>query len=290
VGGVDCAAPWRPGTPPSRRQTLAYQAVKYQQRDGWSHRDALRLAHAQPPTDQHAIIFHWMVKGWADVGAAPHPEAAVRLIWAMERGKARRARRPGSGADRAVRPALGDCAEPVAGRRRSCGGRCCRKLPLTALLRNLARMTANGALTAESEALATVLRKLGDGELLRKARIHPIAVLTAFNTYAAGRGMRGALQWAPIPAVIDALDRAFYAAFGNVEATGQAHRAGARCLRVDEQGHGGRRAGADPARRRRGDGAGDGQRRAAGDDRRLQPHPGAAGDSSRASVSTRWWR
>ena len=24
---------------------LAYQAVKYQQRDGWSHRDALRLAH-----------------------------------------------------------------------------------------------------------------------------------------------------------------------------------------------------------------------------------------------------
>lgn len=199
---------------------LAYQAVKYQQRDGWSHRDALRLAHAQPPTDQHAIIFHWMVKGWADVGAAPHPETAVRLIWAMERAKcAERVDQVVTLIEQYDLPWetvpsqwLGTAEVWRA---------LLPKLPLTALLRNLARMTANGALTAESEALAMVLHKLGDGELLRKARIHPIAVLTAFNTYAAGRGMRGALQWEPIPAVIDALDRAFYAAFGNVEATGK---------------------------------------------------------------------
>ncbi|MFO7632941.1 MAG: TROVE domain-containing protein, partial [Caldilinea sp.] len=95
------------------------------------------------------------------------------------------------------------------------------KLPLTALLRNLARMTASGTLTANSEATATVTRKLGDGETLRKARVHPIAVLAAFNTYVAGRGARGSLKWEPIPEVLDALDQAFYLAFGNVEATGK---------------------------------------------------------------------
>ena len=201
-------------------QALAYQAVKYQQRDGWSHRDALRLAHPQPPTDQHAIIFHWMTKGWEDVGVAPHPETAVQLIWALER------------AQRVV-----DCDEVVAlieqydlpweavpGQwlgEADVWRALLPKLPLTALLRNLARMTANGVLAGDGDATTLALRRLTDRALLRQARVHPVAVLAALNTYAAGRGARGALKWAPVPAVIDALDRAFYAAFGNVEATGK---------------------------------------------------------------------
>lgn len=74
------------------------------------------------------------------------------------------------------------------------------KLPLTAPLRNLARITANGALTAESEARQTRCASWATVDSLRKARIHPIAAApTAFNTYAAGRGMRGAWQREPIP-------------------------------------------------------------------------------------------
>jgi 60 kDa SS-A/Ro ribonucleoprotein len=38
-------------------ERLAYQAVKYQQRDGWSHRDALRLAHPKAPTAVHDQLF-----------------------------------------------------------------------------------------------------------------------------------------------------------------------------------------------------------------------------------------
>lgn len=201
-------------------QALAYQAVKYQQRDGWSHRDALRLAHPQPPTDQHAIIFHWMAKGWEGVGDAPHPEEAVRLIWAVERAK-RVARRDEVAAlikqydlpwEAVPSQWLGEAEVWQA---------LLPKLPLTALLRNLARMTANGLLHAGGEATDVALRKLQDDELLRRTRIHPVAVLAALNTYAAGHGMRGALKWTPIPAVIDALDRAFYGAFGNVETTGK---------------------------------------------------------------------
>jgi 60 kDa SS-A/Ro ribonucleoprotein len=37
---------------------LAYQVVKYQQRDGWANRDLLRLSHPKPPTDTHNAIYH----------------------------------------------------------------------------------------------------------------------------------------------------------------------------------------------------------------------------------------
>jgi 60 kDa SS-A/Ro ribonucleoprotein len=62
--------------------------------------------------------------------------------------------------------------------------------------------------------------QLGDGERLRRARVHPIAVLVALRIYASGRGVRGKHTWAPVATVVDALDAAFYAAFGNVEPSG----------------------------------------------------------------------
>jgi 60 kDa SS-A/Ro ribonucleoprotein len=46
-------------------------------------------------------------------------------------------------------------------------------------------------------------------------------VLAALKTYAQGRGMKGQGSWTPVAQVIDALDDAFYLAFGNVEASGK---------------------------------------------------------------------
>src|SRR3954447_8583383 len=59
-------------------------------------------------------------------------------------------------------------------------------MPMTALVRNLATMTRVGVLAPGSSGTAKVLAQLGDGERIRKARVHPIAVLTALCTYAAG--------------------------------------------------------------------------------------------------------
>ena len=56
---------------------------------------------------------------------------------------------------------------------------------------------------------------------IRRARVHPIAVLAALRTYASGRGARGRHEWNPVREVVDALDAAFYAAFGNVEPAGK---------------------------------------------------------------------
>ena len=74
---------WYVGQSPDR---LAYQAVKYRQRDGVTHRDVLRLAHPGaktragnprlPVTDEHARLFEWIVRG-ADT-AAPGDGVAGR--------------------------------------------------------------------------------------------------------------------------------------------------------------------------------------------------------------------
>jgi 60 kDa SS-A/Ro ribonucleoprotein len=199
---------------------LAYQALKYQQRDGWTHRDLLRLAHPRPADEAHAIIYAWMVKGWDWVGEEPHPDPALRGLWAAERAK-----RAGDAAEivrlitefdlprEAVptvwldRPAVWEAL--------------LQRMPVEALTRNLATMTRVGLLTPGSAGTARVVAALGDRARLRGARLHPIKVLAALTTYAGGQGIRGAGVWNPVPAVIDALDGAFYASFGAITPTGR---------------------------------------------------------------------
>ena len=46
-----------------RNQTsddLALQAIKYQSRDGWGHRDILRLAHPRAPSFAHQLVYRFM--------------------------------------------------------------------------------------------------------------------------------------------------------------------------------------------------------------------------------------
>src|SRR5690349_14979842 len=47
--------------------TLAHQVLKYRSRDGWSHRDALRLAHPKPATVSHDLVFRYTTQGWTSV-------------------------------------------------------------------------------------------------------------------------------------------------------------------------------------------------------------------------------
>lgn len=92
---------------------------------------------------------------------------------------------------------------------------------LTALLRNLGNLSKLEVLAVNNSnpALSFVLKTLSDPNKLRKARVHPVEVLTALLTYQQGHGVRGKGEWTPVPKVVDALDAAFYASFGNVEPT-----------------------------------------------------------------------
>lgn len=194
---------------------VAYQAMKYAQRDGWSHRDLLRLSHPQPVDESHRTIYHWITQGWDWVGNEPHPDAALQQIWASERVKRLSTHAEAAALIREYRlprevvptqwlnePAIWEAL--------------LEDMPMTALIRNLATLTRIGLLSPLSETTRRVCEQITDEARLRRARVHPIALLSALKTYAQGHGERGQNTWQPVPRVVDALDRAFYLSFGNV--------------------------------------------------------------------------
>jgi 60 kDa SS-A/Ro ribonucleoprotein len=189
---------------------VAYQAVKYRQREGYTHRDLLRLSH--PASQTHAPLFEWVVRGGDTAGLPRVVEGFARVQVAATAAEAAALVREYGLPREAVPPehlTSPDVWEALLD-----------EMPMTALIRNLATMTRVGVVAPGAAGTARVVAQLGDAERLRKARVHPFAVLAALRTYAAGRGARGRGVWSPVREVVDALDAAFYASFGNVEPAG----------------------------------------------------------------------
>jgi len=200
---------------------LAYQAVKYQQRDGWGHRDLLRLSHPRAePESVHNAIYRWIVRGWSEVAPEPPAEPGAQLLWAFEQVKQAWEKEEVAGLIRTYglpREAVPTrwLTEPLVWEA------LLKSMPITALLRNLATLTRIGLLTNKSDVSRRVAEQFTDPERLRRGRVHPIQVLAALRTYAQGHGERGSHTWSPVARIVDALDASFYASFGSVRATGK---------------------------------------------------------------------
>ncbi|GIK98783.1 MAG: 60 kDa SS-A/Ro ribonucleoprotein [Alphaproteobacteria bacterium] len=201
---------------------LVLQALKYRARgeagQRWSHRDLLRLSHPALPAEDTArrALFDRLCR---PDGSDPLPaelaqfaaaealsrtaevETACRLI------ARHRLPREAVPTELLNSPAVWRALLP--------------DMPMTALLRALAKLSATGVLAPRSEAEELVVARLADRERLRRARVHPLQILVAQATYAQGRGLRGGLSWEPSPRIVDALNRAFYESFGLVEPSGK---------------------------------------------------------------------
>ncbi|MEJ0088571.1 MAG: TROVE domain-containing protein [Limisphaerales bacterium] len=214
---------------------LAHQAVKYQQRDGWSHADLLRLAHPKAPSVQHDAVFRWMLTGADSLGE--------REVKRKVRGEDRVAKYDAVG----ELPKFIEAFERVKNttnvievvklidefdlpreaiptqwlNEARVWEALLARMPMTAMIRNLGKMTSLGLLAPFSDAKRLIVRKLRDEAALKRARIHPLAVLVAQKIYAQGHGDKGSLKWSPVSAVVGALDEAFYATFQNVEPCGK---------------------------------------------------------------------
>jgi 60 kDa SS-A/Ro ribonucleoprotein len=197
---------------------LAYQLLKYPSRDGWSHRDALRLAHPRPATEEQALLFRRTVsRQTGEVPPALATSDTVRLLRAAEELHAGGVA-PARAAELVREHRLTREMLPTELLREALVWEALLEgMPLTALIRNLGVMSGVGLLAPMSEAAKTVAARLSDREALRRARVHPVAVLAALKTYAQGHGMRGKASWTPVPQVVDVLDAAFYLAFAAVE-------------------------------------------------------------------------
>lgn len=226
-------------------EQLAYQLVKYRQRDGWTHRDMLRLASPKDVVDPaRRMAFNWATgKGLGDYAAPPQrltdeqltagQRTAVRPV--LDRGvvpaelaivadfeDAQAATTTaawleiigrGNGVSREMLPDAA-LAEPAVWE-----ALIQRGMPQTALMRQLPRLTRLGLLSGSTGEM--VAAQIADGDHLVKARVHPISVLVAQRTYASGSSARGARTWTPVARISDALDAAFYAAYGAVRPAGK---------------------------------------------------------------------
>jgi len=194
-------------------EKLAYQVAKYQQRNGWSHRDILRKVHLQPTAEKQAIL-RWAVKGETS-GLAGND--ATKVIWAFEQAKTAKGKSLirlitdfGLPHECVPNEAKGDPAVWEA---------MLPNMGVTAIVRNLGKMTSIGLLAPMSNAATFIQQRLNDEELLKKGKVHPLNLLVALKTYAQGHGDKGKLAWQPVQGVTNALDSAFYKAFKAVEPT-----------------------------------------------------------------------
>lgn len=196
-------------------KALALDLIKYRQREGWTHRDVLRLAHVKAEAYTATLL------GYAVNGKVPEND----VIQAFEQVQQLKATKDDI---KAAVELIENYELPREAlptdllNSKEIWSALLTKMPLTALIRNLGKMTAVGVFDSNlSASVKLAVKKLTDAEAIKKARIHPLNVLQARATYGSGGGYRGKLTWSPVTKLMDALDETFYLAFSNVEATGK---------------------------------------------------------------------
>jgi len=205
-------------------EKLAMQVCKYQSRrvEGgtpWTHLDALRLGHPVARDNFHNDIYRYVVgketvnfpedRGtpidyiyWHEY--AKNATTVKEILKAIEKGISRES----IPTEYLNKPEVWEAMLE-------------KGMPLTAMIRNLGKMSAINVLNPLSNASKIIINALDDENTLRKARVHPLNVLAAYLTYNSGHGFRGDLVWDPVQSVLDALDGAFYKCFKFIEPTGK---------------------------------------------------------------------
>jgi 60 kDa SS-A/Ro ribonucleoprotein len=191
-------------------EALAYQLVKYQSRDGWAMRDALRMAHPNPPDDAHDSSYAWAVgKGAQKRHELPdilrtHMQMSDRLeegqseailaLYGIENGLPREALPNKALTEQRVLERLLPMTPP------------------TALIRNLGNFSRHGLFDSQ-KMLHVAMAKLRDTETLKRHRVHPFTLLMALLVYERGHGVSSTGKWSPNSAICDALRDALDASF-----------------------------------------------------------------------------
>ena len=186
-----------------------YQAVKYRNRYGWTHRDLLRKVHARAGGPLNELF------AWATQGTLPSEDSALRLVHAFEQAKTADA---DTLADLIREHRMSWEMVPAEMMdRREVWQALSEDMPVTAFVRNLATMTRLGVISPMDTARACeVLGGIGT----ERGRVHPVGVLSALLTYRSGKGVRGQHTWEPVSQVVDALDAAFERSFAQAPRTG----------------------------------------------------------------------
>lgn len=211
--------------------SLMYQVTKYAQRGGWSHRDLFRLSHPKTTDPARGAVYRYIVTGSGDARSVENKRTGVTKSYSdvnvpdylIAFQELKRATVPAE-AVRLIQK-HGFTHEMVPSELKGSATvweALLEKMPMTALIRNLAKLTSVGVISPLGSRVAGIAERLQSAEELKRARVHPIAMLSALHVYAQGYGEKGSLEWSPNPLIVDALNEGFYQAFGSVEPTGKA--------------------------------------------------------------------
>lgn len=201
--------------------SLAYQAVKYRQRDGWTHRDLFRLSHPKG-VDMKVGNFILGRDSLSAAESAGMPDVIRGFKFLQEAqtlSEVLSALREFKNVPWEAIPTK-FLREPDVWKMLFYNG----AIPQTALLRNVTRFAKIGAFK-DMVFAADVAARLSDTEAIRKARVHPVAYLNALYIYREGQIDRSSSAWRVVrskdwdtnPNVAGALEDGFYNSFGNVE-------------------------------------------------------------------------
>jgi 60 kDa SS-A/Ro ribonucleoprotein len=200
--------------------SLAYQAVKYRQRNGWTHRDLFRLAHPKgvDQTVGNFILGKPFAPDGQDAPLVLH--GFNEMSHAVSAGEVKRV--------------LGDykslpwetiptqfLTDAEVWKTLFYNG----ALGQTALLRNITRFAKIGAFN-DVKFAGDVAKALADKDAIVKGRVHPVAYANALGIYRDGKfeqdrsgygGSRRVKDWTTNAKVLGALEAGFYESFATIE-------------------------------------------------------------------------
>lgn len=194
---------------------LGLQAVKYRQRNGWTHRDLLRLSHPALRPEVAPVANFMLGKG---------TENAPRIVEGFQ--KVQQAKTAAEAAALVTEYRLPWETVPTQFLNDADLWKAfieSKTVGHTAVLRNVVRMEKIGAFK-DLKFAKTVADILSDPEQVRKGRLHPVGFLNAYGAYVQIPGnyfgygrRRPAYPDSTTPAIVGALEDGFYASFANVE-------------------------------------------------------------------------
>lgn len=197
-------------------EQFAYQTLKYQSRDGWSHRDMLRRFRptfsGELGTAGNAIA-KFIVKGEESEGI-PIILSMYKALHKSPEKKAALAAIREFNFSREMLPSQlltdGDIQFELLTR-----------AGLGTMIRNLGNNAKAGILGPLSEGEKWAMAAITDQAKLIKDRIHPIHVVQALKVYNQGRSVKGDGTWTVNPRITKALEDAFYLSFKAVQPSGK---------------------------------------------------------------------
>ncbi len=198
---------------------LEYQTLKYRNRSGWTPRDLLRYSHAKTKDILVDNFLAWTVK--------PETEKARLAVMASAQLDAFETIQD---IGRSDKPDFARAAKLIADHKlthefvpntlqgdKRVWEALLHNLPLTALVRNLRKMTQVGLLVDGNRSALDVLRKrLVNAEYIRKSRLHPLRLMGALAAYTSGTDRRGG-EFMASGAVIGIIEEALELSWSSIE-------------------------------------------------------------------------